>query len=228
MAQRAVTPFYVPLTTPLFETRRGLQSCFYGADNDEDEDNEGEEGDEDESGSEDTGKKGKGGTDDEESEAEKLRKRLVAADRNQSALQQKIKEFEDKDKSEAERLQSENESLKMERDQLAGEVSGLRLQNTFLMSNTYAWDDPEYALDFAQRKGYLDDVIADDGSVDAKALGKALDKLAKDKPKMIKGESDDNEDEDLPNTSGGVGNRRKKKADKDEAELRRRFPNAYR
>jgi len=237
MAQRAIEalsglPLYVSLTNG-FMTRTGqVRFELVGRDGDEDED--GDDGDEGEDG--DEGDEGQGSStdkkddDDTETEADRLRKRMKAADKNNSALQRRIKELEDKDKDEKTRAEERATELESENTSLKETLSSLRLENAFLVSNDQTWDDPEYALDYAQRRGYLEDVVDDDGSVDKDALKKALKRLATDKPRFLAAastDSDDGEQQQPPATDQGVGGKRKK--DKDAVKVDpNRFPSVFR
>lgn len=229
MAQRAIDqPYWLQ-----FESARSIRTgnpfIIFGRDGDDDEETDEDDGDEDEDedgndGSADRRKDENKGLSAEE--AERLRKRMKAADKNASELAARLKEFEDKDKGEVDKATERAEAAEaavQERDET---ISELRLQNAFLASNEIAWDDPEYALDFANRRGYLDDVRDEDGSVDAKALKSALARLAKDKPSMIKKDSSDkDEDEDQPPSGGTVGRKTGGKKGKfDEETLRRKYP----
>jgi hypothetical protein len=236
MAQWAIEPLYVTLTNG-FRTRTGkIRFSVRGSDaNDEDPDDEsGEENDDEEESSEGSDGKKKESEEGSDSEADTLRKRLRAADKNNSKLQNRLKELEDKDKDEKTKATERAAELETKATEDAATISGLQLQVAFLMSNDQQWDDPEYALDFAQRKGYLDGVVdEEDGEIDRDALKKALEKLAKDKPSMIKKvpkDDDEEGDETPPATDQGVGNRRKngKGKDRDEAVLAGKYPAAFR
>lgn len=235
MAQRAIEPLYVTLTNG-FTTRSGkirFLVCGSDGDNEDPDEDEAEEDEEDEGSEGSSGKKKESDDDKPDSEAETLRKRLKAADKNNSKLQQRLKELEDKDKDEKTRATERVTELESEVTEKDGLIASLTLQVAFLLSNDQAWEDPEYALDFAQRKGYLEDVVDEDGEIDRDELKKALKKLAEDKPSMIKrAAKDDEEEEDdsPPATDQGVGNRRKngKGRQFDEKVLAGRYPAAFR
>lgn len=113
-------------------------------------------------------------------------KELEAAN---AELAAKLKEFQDKDKSELERAQGDLETTKKQLDQANETIMQLRIQNAFLGSNKHQWQSAEAA----QRLADLSDVkIDDDGKVTG--LDKALDKLAKDHPYLLK-----------PTDNGGQG-----------------------
>jgi hypothetical protein len=207
-----------------------------------DEDDDDEDGDDDDaSGDADDAKKkskkskdsGSDGNDDDDdddadSELEKARKRMKAADKRADEAERKLREREDKDKTELERAQSAVEEFEKQIESMTETVNSLRLENAFLTANDHSWHDPDDALDVAQRKGYLEDVVNDDGEVDKKALKKALDRLAKEKSYLIvkKSDADDNDDDaDEPSgePAGGRSNNGKDSKAK-RAQLQKRFP----
>lgn len=241
MAQRAIEPLYLAATNGRgFQCKRGFVWDFVGSDDGSDEgDDAGEdsddEDDEDESGSGSEDRKGKkkdsgSEDDDEDDEVARVRRRMIKADKRAAEAEKKLKEIEDKDKDEKTKATERVEELESAAKEKDATIGGLRLQVAFLSTNSHSWDDPEYALDFAERKGYLEDAVDDEGNIDSKELKKALDRLAKDKPSMVKktkdDDDDDDEDDDLP-SGRQVGNRRKRKRTQDDADLARRFPAAY-
>jgi hypothetical protein len=165
--------------------------------------------------------------DDSAAEREKLRKRIKAADRRASEAERKVRELEDADKSEAEKATARVTELEKENGDLQSEVSTLRLQNAFLTANKQKWHDPDVALDLARSKKFLEDVVDEDGEVDKKALGKALERLAKEHPYLVmtddKSDKDDEPGEPSGQPAGGRSdNVKDEKAKK--AQLRQRFP----
>jgi hypothetical protein len=199
----------------------------------EDSDDDGDNGKVD-----DTGDSGAGGDDgdkdkdDKDSddtiskeEFERLEKRMKAADKRAADAEKKLQEQEDAKKDDLTRTNDELESARKQIEELQGTIKSLRLNNTFLTANTHSWHDSEAALDLADSKGYLADVIDDDGEVDKKALGKALDKLAKDKPYLVKPKDKDDDGDGEPSGHGGPrrsDNNQDTSARK--ATLKKRFP----
>lgn len=244
MGQRLTTHPVHPRTGQLLEAlyvspRTGRE--FYpilGASEDDDGNGDDDAGndddadaDEDDSGDSDDGddadKDDKDG-DDAASELERVKARMKAADRRASKAEAKVKEFEDANKSEADKAKEAAEAANKERDSLKEALAAARLQVAFLATSTHTWADPEDALELAQRRGYLEDVVdEEDGSIDKKALKAALDKLAKEKPHLVKASSDDDDDDEVtrpPATPGSQKKKKKSKADLDEAKLRRKYP----
>lgn len=114
-------------------------------------------------------------------EYDQIKARMQAADKRAADLQTKIKEWEDKDKSDLEKAQGQVETLTQERDDLRGKLKDQALQNAFLTDNKYSWHDPRDALRLMDMEG-VD--VSDDGSVSG--LKPAIEKLAKAKPHLVK------------------------------------------
>lgn len=145
---------------------------------------------------------------------EKLQRQLSEADRKRQATETELQQLKDKDLSEKDKAVKDLQTITQERDSLLGEVNKLRLANAFLSANTITWNDSDVALEIASSKGYLDDAVSDKGEVDSKELAKALEKLSKDKPYLVKSKDDEEGEEETPQASGapasGAG---KKKSD---------------
>jgi hypothetical protein len=139
-------------------------------------------------------------------------RRMQAADKRASAAEQKLKEQEDAKKDEltktTERV-AELEKAVQERD---SELGKLRLQNAFLTVNDFDWQDPDDALALAERGGYMEGVVGEDGTVDASQLKKKLNELATKKPHLVKAkQGEDNNGGGTPPPSGApVGSKGKK------------------
>lgn len=120
-------------------------------------------------------------------EFEKLRKQLSAADKNKSAAEKKLKEIEDAKKDELTKATERAEELEKTVGKQAKELAEARLQNAFLSADTgITWHDPADALDIAERRGFLDGVVGEDGKVDPAKLKTKLKELAKAKPNLVK------------------------------------------
>lgn len=173
---------------------------------DDDQNGDGDNGDNDSSGD---GANGDGSGDGDGSdsskddgkddELEKARSRMKAADRRAAELERRLKEFEDKDKSEGQRLAEENNALKETVADLTEKVRKSMLQNAFLTSSDYTWHDADAALALAD----LSEVMDEDGEVNKKALKAALKALAESKPFLVKKQGD--EGDGGGSSSGGNG-----------------------
>ena len=194
---------------------------------DDDEDDEDKDKDEsDDSGDDaDDADKDKSG-DDSSDELERMKKRMAAADRRAAEADRKLREQEDAKKDaltkETDDLTAAQEEIK-EKD---GVIASLRLENAFLTSNKQSWHDPDTALGLAQTKGYLEGVVDEEsGEVDKKLLKKALERLATEHKYLVKSETDETKDKDLPPSGapavGRSDNGKDDKAKKDQ--LRSRF-----
>lgn len=191
--------------------------------NDDDESDEG-----DDTGSDD-GTEGQesgndSGTTVSKSEFDALMARMKAADKRASAAEQKAKQYEDKDKSEAERATQRVQELEAENTSMKSELKTARLQNAFLSSNDVVWHDSEVALAHAD----LSEVIDEDGNVNKSALKKALSDLAKAKPFLVKTEDKGGDQPPAGQSAPPVGSGKKKAAGgTDEESLRRKYPSLY-
>ncbi len=214
-----------------------------GDDGDDDDDDDGSEDDDDADADKGKGKKkkepeGEDDDDDDEEDRRRLRKRMRAADKRAATLERELQAIKDKDKPELERAQTRVSELEETNKTLTETVNELRLQNAFLTANEQAWHDPDTALALAQSKGYLEDVVDEDGTVDKKALKRALERLAKDHGYLVKTKAkgrvddeeddDDEEDEEPPKRPSGTPSGRRSKNAKDgkarQQELKNRFP----
>lgn len=127
-------------------------------------------------------------------EFERMQRQLSAADKKREEAEQKLKSIEEADLSELEKTKNSLEEVTTERDKLKDEVQNLRLHNAFLGANTITWQNGEVALGIAESKGYLEDVVGDDGTVDTKKMGVALKKLAEDHKYLVKTGDDGSDD----------------------------------
>lgn len=98
----------------------------------------------------------------------------------------RLKEFEDKDKTESERLTGSVEELTTKNEKLEARIGELALQNAFLSDNSYKWRNPKAALRLADLSSVE---IDDDGEVTG--LSEALKALAESDPYLLAGEDDE-------------------------------------
>lgn len=214
-------PSTVPLHTramlaPLFTWRGKDIFAVYGASQptgepdsepDDDDDNEGE--------GEPAGD-GTGGSDTVSREDfEKLRQQLSAADKNRSEAEKRLKAIEDAKKDELTKATEQVEELTKQVEANAKELAEARLQNAFLTADTgITWHDPGDALALAERKGYLEGVVGEDGKVDSVKLAVKLKELAKNSKHLVKDESSEPEGAKPPVRTGApVGGKTKKTKD---------------
>lgn len=203
------------LLAPLFTWRGRDVYPVFGAEGDDggDGDSDSETDTDDDK---DTGK----GDDDKSSdtvsreEFETLRKQLSAADKNKSAAEKKLKEIEDSKKDELTKATERVAELEKQREADSKEIAEMRLQNAFLTADTgITWHDPADALDVAERRGYLAEVVDEAGKVDGSKLAAKLKELAKAKPHLVKdgstGTKDDKEKEKQGSTGSKVGSKGK-------------------
>jgi hypothetical protein len=172
---------------------------------------------------------GTGGQPDEA--AERMREHLSQADKKRAeaekerdALAQRLKEFEDKDKSELERATARVQELEKKAAEQDSELADLRLQNAFLTVNNVTWHDPAAALLLAQREGFLDGVVGQDGKVDQAKLKTKLEQLAKQKEYLVKKDAGTPPPPPPPSGSGvGSGSRTPSNSTPEEKALKERY-----
>jgi len=181
---------------PLFTWRGRNVYPLFGAEGDEDGDGGADsEPDTDEDDDAGDGGSGEGSNAVTREEFDQLRKQLSASDKNRAAAEKKLKDIEDAKKDELTKATERAEVAEKRVQQQDEELSSLRLQNAFLTANTgVTWHDPEDALDVAQRRGYLKEVVGEDGSVDKAKLTAKLKELAKVKPHLVKSWSENSDD----------------------------------
>lgn len=169
------------------------------------------------SGKEDEGSKGTVSL----TEYERLKERMQAADRAKSAAEQKVKEYEDKGKTETERLGGQVQTLTEENTSLKDRINSLLFENAFALNTKQKWHDPAVVLEIVKKR---DDIsISDDGTI--KGMDKALEDLAKTKPFLVNGEAEESGKNDPPASGSPVGSGRKEKSGKfDDAALRKKYP----
>jgi hypothetical protein len=224
--------------SPLGLTRSGQPVWpVFGAqpDDDDDDDDDADDGDDDDddadSGAADRKKKSKSEDEDDDDDsdleaerarAERYRRRMKGADRRAAEAERKLREAlagKDKDAEPSEELvkaQKENESL-------SEANTTLRLQNAFLLNNTYAWHDQADAMALVLKDEDVE--IDDDGEV--QGLKDALKRLAKAKPWMVKVEEskDDDDDDDDDEDDTDKPEARRKSTSSGRAAAGRRKPN---
>lgn len=157
-------------------------------------------------------------------EFDRVQRQLSEADRKRQLAESELQKLKDKDLSEKDKAVKDLQTLTGERDELLGEVNKLRLANAFLSANTITWNDSDVALEIASSKGYLADAVSEKGEVDSKELAKALEKLSKDKPYLVKAKSDsedDDEEEEVTPPSGAPASGAGKGKGKDTARMDR-------
>ncbi len=151
------------------------------------------------------------GAEDVPTDAERALERMRAADRAKSAAeaalletQKKLREFEDKDKTELERAKRDADEFKAQAEAAQTALKQARVNNAFLTHNAYSWHNPETALSLLN----LSEVtISDDGKVTG--LDKAIEALAKSDPYLLK--EQDTKGSDLPPSGSKVGSGTKDK-----------------
>lgn len=149
-------------------------------------------------------------------------RRMQAADKAKADAETKLREKEKAELSELERAKSDVEDLKKQNTDLLEQINTTALENAFFKDNKHTWHDPSDALRLLDMEG----VEVKDGEV--KGLAPAIEKLAKNKPHLLKSESDDKGDGGSGgNSSGASGsaNNGKRKGDPGpKSDMSKRFP----
>lgn len=227
---------------------------IYGAEPEDDDDDDQDDLDDDDDDDEDdtgTGKskekskeKSKDDDDDEDdalaeanARAERYKKRMRAADRRANDLDTRLKALEKGDKDGDGEPSADLVTAQKEVETLREVNSTLRVENSFLLNNTFTWHDPKDVLALVLKD---DDVEVDeDGEV--QGIAAALKKIAKAKPWLVKKDEkpaddadddeddDDEEDDDRPaarrrRPSGGAQNGKRGTKGADRAQLVQTYP----
>lgn len=154
-----------------------------------------------------------------EAELAATRNRMQAADRNNAALQAKLKLIEDANLSETEKLKRDFEAMKAEKEALEQRERELRIEQAFVTDNTYSWHNPRAALKLAD----LSDLEIDDkGTV--KGLKEALKAVADANPWMIKTAESAPAGPTGSTGVAGQGTGGAAKGDPTKADLEKKFP----
>lgn len=172
---------------------------------DEDEDDSEEDDSEKEKSKKEPPKRRKSGS--KETPEQKIR-RLNAENKarreSEEALAQKLREIEDKDKSELELAVRDRDDFKKKFEEVQTQNKDMGFELAFLrlsVDKGYQWDDAEYVMHKLRKQGleFADGEVPD--------LDETLTELVKDKPSLLKSAGDD-EDEGRPGTRATGANPR--------------------
>lgn len=159
-------------------------------------------------------------------EYERLKARMQASDKNNADLQKKVKEFEDKERTDLEKATNDLQSVTAERDTLAATNKGLQFDLAFALNTKHSWQDPSIVMDLVRKAEGI--TMEEDGTITG--MTEALDKIAKDKPFLLKttdgndGGDDNGKGQQNPSgTSTGSGKKPDGKG-LDENALRKKYP----
>lgn len=146
---------------------------------------------------------------------DKLMNRMKAADRRAAAAEKIVAEAEKAKMSDIEKAQAEAAEAKTKAETAAAAMKDLQIRNAFLSSTGITWHDPEDALRLADLSN-ID--VADDGTIDSKAVANVLKELAKNKPHLVKVAATE------ASGSANNGNRKGNQGKPDVAQQLSRFP----
>jgi hypothetical protein len=119
-------------------------------------------------------------------EYDKVLERMKAADRNAAQALAKLKELEEKDLSEQEKIAKRLPELEQTVSKLTEENKGLKAKVAFLGLDGFSWHDPDVALGQVD----LSEAIDAEGNINKTALKKAAESLAKEKSFLVKSAND--------------------------------------
>lgn len=223
---------------------------FTGSGGSDDEDDEDEDEDDEEEGrrkKKPVKKSKKDEDEDDDDDEEKLTRPERQAARYRTRLRQqeaenremaaRLKALEDKDKKPDEVVSRDLTETREKLEQVTKQNRSMTLELAFFKANVVDWVDPSDALRLVD----LEEVdVDDDGTVDVKALRRALRELAKSKPHLVKktestkgraqdDDDDDEEDDDEPRSRQSANTmNRQRRGTKGKApsrqELAKKFP----
>lgn len=151
---------------------------------------------------------------------EALKQKLSLSDRRAQQAEDKLKELERAQLSEADRVKAELAEAKAEADRLKEEIKSEKINNAFLTDNTYSWHDPRAALRLADLSGVE---IKESGQVTG--LKDALKAVADANPWMLKPSGDGTDTtKGKPGVTGVSGGGSNNSGAADKAGLEKRFP----
>lgn len=157
-------------------------------------------------------------------EFDRVQEHLRQADRKREEAEKRLKEIDDKDKSELERTTARVEELEKEKEKQDRELADLRLQNAFLTVNAITWHNPGAALTLARQEGYLEGVVSEDGKVDQAKLKTKLEQFAGKNDYLVKKDGATPPPPPPPSGSGvGSGGRQRDNGTPEEAALKARY-----
>ena len=159
-------------------------------------------------------------------EAAKHRNAAKAEKARADAAEARLKEIEDKDKSEVERLTGEVDTLKAENESLKASLNETKIENEFVLKYANKFADPEVARLFLEKKFGKEDGITVDDDGEVVGMKEAVEALLKEKPKWAKGADDDDDGSSQQNTqpSGRQTNGKTKKDGLNSEALAKKFP----
>jgi hypothetical protein len=157
-----------------------------------------------------------------EEEKERHFRRRKETEAENETLRKRLKELEDKDKGDDEKLSEELASLKSENSTLMESLRERTLEVAFLKDNEYEWHSPGRALALADLSKVE---IDEDGTVHG--LKDALKALAKSDPYLVKGEQEKKEKEENPPSTDTKNPSKRERKGKSEEERRQELARKY-
>lgn len=159
-----------------------------------------------------------------QAEFDALKRQLQAADQKRNEAEQTAKQLRDAQLSEEEKRKQDLEQAQKDLAAKDEELKRLRIDNAFIIDNTYSWHDPKAALRLADLSSVE---ITSDGTV--KGLKEALKAVADANPWMLKPKTEEPANgAPAGQTAGATGVTGQGSAGRsggsNKAELEKRFP----
>lgn len=118
-------------------------------------------------------------------EYETILRRMRAADEAKGKAEKRLQELDDAEKSELEKANRDLADAKARIAQMEKDITKGKMANAILQFPGYTWHDPEVVLQVID----MDLIDIDEESGKVKGVKQALDKLAKEKPYLLKGKT---------------------------------------
>jgi hypothetical protein len=150
-------------------------------------------------------------------------RRMQAADKAKGELEKRLREIEDKDKSEVEKLKRDFEELKKRAEKAEQEALSAKLSSEILKFPGFTWHDPEAVLRLVD----MDTIEVDAETGKVNGVKDALNKLARDKPYLLKGKQDSEKKQGGAGTNGASGHNPGSGDTTDKNKVRAKLANKY-
>lgn len=181
---------------------------------------EGQQGSSSSTGSGEGEKTGEGTETVTKADLDAITERMKAADRRATAAEQKVKEYEDKDKGDLQKATervTELEGVVTQKDET---IRTLVIRNAFLAENSYTWHDPEDAFGFV-RAELKDAEVDEDGKLKGVNMKNVVKSLADRKKYLVKTET---ATESSGTSTGSSRRKGEEEGTPDKAKLKVKFP----
>lgn len=153
---------------------------------------------------------------------DKLFARMQAADRAKTTAEKALREREQKDMSEVDRLKAQLEDATSRADGSDDRLKAMIIENAFHRDNTVTWHDVSDAIAALDLSGVE---VGEDGKV--KGMAAAIKDVAKRKPHYVKTSSDKDEGEGTTQPAANGASNGRRKGEKGETFDRQKMVNRF-